>query len=111
MPQVSSKVDYNHLQNDDYLSYRCFIGGADFSTTPLELTFPAGSARIISPDPGIAIKDDDINEVEQVFALFLEVVDAIDRRRVNLQSGYFASFGRIIDDDRKGTLLDKNGTK
>ncbi len=41
--------------------------------------------------------DDDINEVEQLFVIFLEVVNP---DRVDL-TGRFATLGRIIDDDRK----------
>ena len=75
-------------------------GVADFSTEPVQITFPAGGTSF---RPGIIqIIDDDINEVEQVFALFLEVVDAIDPGRVDLQSGRFASLARIFDDDCKG---------
>ena len=44
--------------------------------------------------------DDDINEVEQLFVIFLQVVDAVDPARVDL-TGRFATLGRIIDDDRK----------
>ena len=43
--------------------------------------------------------------MEQVFALILEVVDAIDPDRVDLQSGRSASLARIFDDDRKRTKL------
>ena len=43
--------------------------------------------------------------MEQLFALILEVVDAIDPNRVDLQSGRYASLARIFDDDRKGTNL------
>ena len=41
--------------------------------------------------------------MEQLFALILEVVDAIDPGRVDLHSGRFASLAIIFDDDRKGT--------
>ena len=44
--------------------------------------------------------DDDINEVEQLFVIFLRVVDAVNPDRVDL-TGRFATLGRIIDDDRK----------
>ena len=49
--------------------------------------------------------DDTINEAEQGFAVFLEVVDALDPVRVDLQSGRFASIARIFDDDRKEQIL------
>ena len=45
--------------------------------------------------------DDDINEVEQIFVIFLQVVDAVNPDRVDLESGRFATLGRIFDDDRK----------
>ena len=45
--------------------------------------------------------DDDINEVEQVFVIFLQVVDAVDPDRVDLQSGRNATLGIILDDDCK----------
>ena len=91
------------------VSYLYLIGGADFSTTPLELTFPAGDARILTLFPGISILDDDINEAVQIFALILEVADAIAPDRVDLQSERFASLARIFDDDRKGTYVIHKG--
>ena len=105
MPQVSSEADYSHLQNSDYLLLLLHTGAADFSSTPVEITFVAGGAATIRLDPGIEIVDDEINEVEQLFALILEVADAIDPARVDLQSGRYASLARIFDDDRKGTNL------
>jgi hypothetical protein len=72
---------------------------ADFSTVPVEITFIAGGITTIPLVPGIPIVDDTINEAEQDFAVFLEVVSAIDPVRVDLQSGRFASLARIFDDD------------
>ena len=46
--------------------------------------------------------------MEQVFALFLEVVDAIDPDRVDIQRGRNASLAIIFDDDRKEMLLAKS---
>ncbi len=74
------------------------IGIQDFNNTEITITFPAGRADIRIIDIGIV--DDDINEVEQLFVIFLQVVDALDPARVDL-SGRFATLGRIIDDDRK----------
>ena len=71
----------------------------DFNSTQVLITFPAGNAGIQTIDIGIV--DDDINEVEQVFVIFLQVVDAVDTARVDLQFGRFATQGRILDDDRK----------
>ena len=91
------------------VSYCYFTGVADFSTTPQEITFVAEGATTIRLNPGIAIVDDEINEVEQLFALFLEVVTAIDPARVDLTSERFATLGRIFDDDRKGTNVVHKG--
>ena len=63
------------------------------------ITFPAGNPAVQRIDIGIV--DDDINEVEQIFVIFLQVVDAVDPARVDLQSGRFAALERILDDDRK----------
>ncbi len=43
--------------------------------------------------------DDKIHEVEQIFVILLELVDAVNW--VDLQSGRFATLGRILDDDGK----------
>ena len=71
----------------------------DFDTTEVNITFPAGIAEIQRINIGIV--NDSINEVEQLFVIFLQVVDAVDPSRVNLESGRFATLGRILDDDRK----------
>ena len=63
------------------------------------ITFPAGKSAVQRINIGIV--DDDINEVEQVFVIFLQVVHAVDPARVDVQSGHFATLGRIFDDDRK----------
>ena len=68
---------------------------------PVEIIFVAGGATVTTLD--IEITNDDINEVEQSFALFMEVVSATNPDRVDLRSGRFAALGRIIDDDRKGS--------
>ena len=92
------------MQDDNYLLLFFFTGVADFSTVPVEITFIAGGLTTVPLVPGIPIVDDTINEAEQDFAVFLEVVNAIDPVRVDLQSGRFASLGRIFDDDRKGKI-------
>ena len=71
----------------------------DLNSTPVLITFPAGKATVRRIN--IGIENDEINEVEQVFIIFLQVVDAVDPARVDLQSGRFATLGRILDDDRK----------
>ena len=68
---------------------------------PVEIIFVAGGATVTTLNIGIT--NDDVNEVEQHFVLFMEVVSATNPGRVNLRSGRFAALGRIIDDDRKGS--------
>ena len=65
----------------------------------MSVTFPADENAGIRPIE-IEIVDDNINEVEQLFIIFLQVVTAVDPSRVDL-GGRFATLGRIIDDDRK----------
>ena len=84
------------------VSCHSFTGEQDFATAPVFITFTPGGATVIPLD--ITITDDDINDAEQFFVLFLEEISAINIDRVDLQSGRFAALGRIIDDDRKGTL-------
>ena len=67
----------------------------------MSITFPAGNAQTIPLVPGIGIVNDTINEVEQDFALLLELVDAVDPARVDLTSRRFVSLARIFDNDRK----------
>ena len=79
------------------VSCHSFTGEQDFSTMPVLITFTPGGATVISLD--IRITNDDINEAEQFFVLFLEEISAINTDRVDLRSGRFAALGRIIDDD------------
>ncbi len=85
--------------------YRFFSTGfpiedRDFNSSPVYITFPAGNAAVRRIDIGIV--DDEIHEVEQIFVVFLRVVDAVNQSRVDLRSGRFATLGRIFDDDGKG---------
>ncbi len=89
--------------------YYFFTGIADFSAVPVEIIFVAGGATVTTLDIGIT--NDDINEGEQYFALFMEVVSAANPERVNLRSGRFAALGRIIDDDRKDSNYYIIGTR
>ena len=70
---------------------------------PILITFATGGTTVRTLD--IRITNDDINEVEQYFALFMEVVSATNPDRVNLRSGRFAALGRIIDNDRKDSYF------
>ena len=89
------------------VSRHSFTGVLDFSTVPVLITIAAGGTTVITLD--IRITNDDINEVEQYFALFVEVVSATNPDRVDLRSGRFAALGRIIDDDRKDYFFMKKG--
>ncbi len=91
------------------VSCHSFTGVLDFSTVPVLITFAAGGTTVITLD--IRITNDEINEVEQYFALFMDVVSATDPDRVDLRSGRFAALGRIIDDDRKDSNYYIIGTR
>ena len=58
-------------------------------------------------DHMIILTNDVINEADEVFVVHLEVVDAVDPNRVNLESRN-ASLCRIGDNDRKfgSTMID-----
>ena len=55
-----------------------------------------------SVEVAIPIVDDDIDEAdEQVFIIFLEVIDATDLDNLNIREDREISVGRIIDDESK----------
>ena len=74
----------------------------DFSPTRKAIIF-AGNTETQTVD--IDIVDDDVNEMEQIFVIYLEVVDAVSPSKVDLQSGRFATLARIMDDDCKEMLV------
>ena len=95
LPQVSSEVGYYQLQNHDCL-LPFFTGVADFSITPVQVTFASErSPETIEFEMNIA--DDTIHEADQVFVLRL---GGEDRSRIfpGRPDG-LTSLGRIIDDD------------
>ena len=63
--------------------------------------FPASDlVDAVNVDVFINVRDDTINEADEVFVVLLEVVDAVDPNRVDLGVRN-ASLCRIGDDDRK----------
>ena len=64
------------------------------------ITF-ARNLEIQTIDIYIDIVDDDVHELEEIFVICLEVVDAINPGKVDLQTGRFATLARILDDDGK----------
>ena len=72
----------------------------DFNITRIPLRFEAESAGVVR-FIDIELVDDDVHEVEQVFVLFLQLVDAGGLDESDLQSGNFATLCRIADNDGK----------
>ena len=81
------------------VSHHISTGVADFSITPVQVTFLSErSPETIQFD--MEIIDDTIHEADQVFVLRLEVVSGADRNRlVPERADGFTSLGRIVDDD------------
>ena len=63
----------------------------DFSSTPFEVTIPAGTTTFVLP-PDFEVVDDDVNEIEQFYALIGELGDDVTDR--------FACFQRQVGDER-----------
>ena len=97
-------------------SYSCtyiqflFFADDDFSSTPFEVTIPAGTTTFILP-PDFEVEDDDVNEIEQDFALIGELGADVTDRFACFQRQYGDEQGcaagrtgattiRIIDNDR-----------
>ena len=71
----------------------------DFDSTTLFTTFSIGYT-VLSRELRIPIVDDNIDEaIEQVFIIFLEVVNATNFNKVNVNR--IISIGRIKDDESK----------
>ena len=81
------------------VSYHISTGVADFSITPVQVTFRSeDSPQTIQFD--MEITDDTIHEAEQVFVLTLKVLSGADRNRlVPQRADGLTSLGRILDDD------------
>ena len=81
------------------VSYHISTGVADFSITPVRVTFASQNTPVII-EFNMEIIDDTIHEADQLFVLKLEVVNDVDRNRlVPQRADGLTSLGRIIDDD------------
>ena len=74
--------------------------GIDFINDPLIAVFPRSNNNRDDLSTPVIIYDDDIDEVDEVFAVRLEVVHAQNMDRVNIISRN-ASLCRIVDNDSK----------
>ena len=80
------------------VSYHISTGVADFSIMPVRVTFASGSPETMQFS--MSITDDTIHEADQIFAIRVEVVSAIDQSRVVPErADGLTALGRIIDDD------------
>ena len=80
----------------------------DFDNTTLFAEFPIdeGLNPVTSVELAIPIVDDDIDEAdEQVFIIFLEVINATNVGKVNIVDRK-TSIGRIEDDESKYYMFD-----
>ena len=69
----------------------------DFNSTTLSATF---TDTVSSRELKVPIVDDDVDEAdEQVFIIFLEVINATNINKVNINRN--TSIGRIKDDESK----------
>lgn len=71
----------------------------DFSTDELLVTFEASTQPNEDIIVYVNITDDEINEAEEVFVLEIEILDAVDRSRIDVTRA--VSLGRIADNDGK----------
>ncbi len=79
----------------------------DFNNETHIVTFPRSVFQsYIYLQVSIPIIDDDINEGDEVFAVILELIDAVDPNRVDL-SFLNACLCTIIDNDRKFNFFTK----
>ena len=71
----------------------------DFNQSVLNFEFPTGEEAV---ELTIPIVDDDIDEAdEQVFIIFLEVINATNLKTLKFLENRNISIGRIIDDESK----------
>ena len=93
-------------------TYIHFVSFADddFSSAPFEVIIPAGTTTFVLP-PDFEVEDDDVNEIEQVYALIGELGDNVTERLACFQrrdgdergcaAGRMGATAiRIIDNDR-----------
>ena len=78
------------------VSYHISTGVADFSITPVQVTFRSeDSPETIQFD--MEIIDDTVHEADQIFVLTLDVLRDVDRNR--LVTNGLTALGRINDED------------
>ena len=85
-----------------YFCLRTHPDYEDFDNTTLFATFPIddGLSSVNAVELTIPIVDDAIDEaIEQVFIIFLEIVNATNFNKVNVNRN--TSIGRIRDDESK----------
>ena len=76
-----------------------FFADDDFSSTPFEVTIPAGTTTFVLL-PNFTVEDDNVNEIEQFYALIGELGDDVTDR--------FACFQRR-DGDERGCAAGRTG--
>ena len=83
------------------MSRAFFADTNDFDTTPVNVTFSADEVVRIDDVIGpISIVDDEIDEArEQVFVIFLEVLEAVNFDLITITRS--SSVGCIVDNDGK----------
>ena len=80
----------SHIYSCTYIHFLSFADD-DFSSAPFEVIIPAGSSAFVLP-PDFEVVDDDVNEIEQDYALIGELGDDVTDR--------FACFQRRIGDEQ-----------
>ena len=77
----------------------------DFDNTTLFAVFPIDEGRrnpVISVELNISIVDDEIDEAdEQIFIIFLEVINTTNLDNLNILENRHISVGRIKDNESK----------
>ena len=96
---------YNLYRGHNMFSYSCtyihFLSFADddFSSAPFEVMIPAGTTTLVLP-PNFRVEDDNMNEIEQDYALIGELGDDVTDK--------FACFQRR-DRDHRGCAAGRTG--
>ena len=72
-------------------------GGIDFNASNITGVFVGNTRNLVL---SVMVVDDDIDEDDELFAVLLEVVDAVNPDRVNLTERNISLF-QITDDDGK----------
>ena len=82
-----------------YIHFYISFADDDFSSTPFEVIIPAGTTTFVLP-PDFEVEDDDVNEIDQFYALIGELGDDVTDR--------FACFQRR-DGDERGCAAGRTG--